>query len=35
VRKDNGDVIAFYGKLGYSEDAVVSMGKRLVKDDGA
>jgi ribosomal protein S18 acetylase RimI-like enzyme len=35
VRKDNLDAIAFYQSLGYTEDAVVSMGKRLIKDDGA
>jgi ribosomal protein S18 acetylase RimI-like enzyme len=35
VRKDNVDAIAFYRKLGYSEDAVVNMGKRLIKDGGA
>jgi ribosomal protein S18 acetylase RimI-like enzyme len=35
VRKDNVDAIAFYQRLGYTEDAVVSMGKRLVRDDGA
>jgi ribosomal protein S18 acetylase RimI-like enzyme len=34
VRAENGDAIAFYRSLGYSEDAVVSMGKRLIKDDG-
>ncbi len=35
VRKDNADAAAFYGRLGYVEDAVVSMGKRLIKDNGA
>jgi ribosomal protein S18 acetylase RimI-like enzyme len=35
VRKDNVDAVAFYHRLGYTEDAVVSMGKRLVRDDGA
>jgi ribosomal protein S18 acetylase RimI-like enzyme len=33
VRTDNVEAIAFYRKLGYAEDAVVSMGKRLVKDE--
>jgi len=32
VRTDNEEAIAFYRKLGYTEDAVVSMGKRLIKD---
>jgi ribosomal protein S18 acetylase RimI-like enzyme len=35
VRESNVDAIAFYRQLGYRQDAVVSMGKRLVKDDGA
>jgi ribosomal protein S18 acetylase RimI-like enzyme len=35
VRNENVDAIAFYQRLGYTEDAVVSMGKRLIKDDGA
>ena len=29
VRHDNRDAIAFYQRLGFAEDAVVSMGKRL------
>jgi ribosomal protein S18 acetylase RimI-like enzyme len=33
IRRDNLDATAFYTRLGYSEDAVVSMGKRLVRDD--
>ena len=33
IRADNDDVIAFYTALGFSEDPVVSMGKRLIKDD--
>jgi hypothetical protein len=33
IRHDNARAIGFYRRLGYSEDAVVSMGKRLVKDD--
>ncbi len=32
VRRDNPEVIAFYAHLGYLEDAVVSMGKRLERD---
>ncbi len=32
VRRSNAGVIAFYRKLGFSEDDVVSMGKRLEKD---
>jgi ribosomal protein S18 acetylase RimI-like enzyme len=34
IRRDNGDAIAFYQRIGFGEDAVVSMGKRLVRDDG-
>jgi len=26
-------VLAFYARLGYAEDDVVSMGKRLIRDD--
>ncbi len=33
VRKENTAVQAFYQALGFAEDAVVSMGKRLEKDD--
>ena len=29
IRGDNRDAIAFYQRLGFAEDAVVSMGKRL------
>ncbi len=32
IRRDNPEVIAFYTRLGYLEDAVVSMGKRLEQD---
>ena len=32
VRTSNTDVIEFYEAIGYSIDAVVSMGKRLVRD---
>ena len=32
VRADNRDVIAFYERIGFKEDAVVSMGKRLEVD---
>jgi ribosomal protein S18 acetylase RimI-like enzyme len=35
IRKDNTQAIAFYRALGYTEDAVVTMGKRLFKDDSA
>ena len=34
IRADNADVIAFYRRIGFAEDAVVSMGKRLERDDG-
>jgi ribosomal protein S18 acetylase RimI-like enzyme len=33
VRRGNTDVVAFYARLGYSEDEVVSLGKRLIRDD--
>jgi ribosomal protein S18 acetylase RimI-like enzyme len=32
IRSSNAKVIAFYQHLGYSQDDVVSMGKRLVHD---
>lgn len=32
VRRTNADVIAFYARLGFAEDAAVSLGKRLVHD---
>ena len=32
VLSDNGEVKAFYQKLGYSVDPVVSFGKRLIQD---
>jgi hypothetical protein len=32
IRSENADVIAFYGALGYRQDEVVSLGKRLVDD---
>ena len=34
IRKSNRDAIAFYRGIGFVEDAVVSMGKRLERDDG-
>jgi ribosomal protein S18 acetylase RimI-like enzyme len=33
VRKSNDQVVAFYNALGYHVDDVVSLGKRLVKDE--
>ncbi|HYP89064.1 MAG TPA: GNAT family acetyltransferase [Polyangiaceae bacterium] len=33
IRRENTDVQAFYAALGFTEDAAVSMGKRLEKDD--
>lgn len=33
IRDTNLDVKAFYQAIGYSEDPVISMGKRLIKDD--
>ena len=35
VRSSNVEVIAFYHALGYALDDVVSMGRRLIADDGA
>jgi ribosomal protein S18 acetylase RimI-like enzyme len=35
VRRGNVAAVAFYETLGYSEDDVVSMGKRLIRDDDA
>ncbi len=32
IRSSNQDVIEFYGKIGFSVDDVISMGKRLVDD---
>lgn len=34
IRASNQGVIEFYRRLGYSSDDVVSMGKRLERDDG-
>ena len=33
VRAGNDEVLAFYARLGYTEDAAVSLGKRLIVDD--
>jgi ribosomal protein S18 acetylase RimI-like enzyme len=33
IRRDNVDAIAFYRRVGFAEDAVDSMGKRLERDD--
>lgn len=35
VRAGNEQVIAFYEALGYADDHTVSLGKRLISDDGA
>ena len=32
IRNDNADAIAFYRRLGFAEDASISMGKRLERD---
>jgi ribosomal protein S18 acetylase RimI-like enzyme len=32
VRSSNAEVIAFYRKLGYTQDDVVSLGRRLIHD---
>jgi ribosomal protein S18 acetylase RimI-like enzyme len=34
VRRDNRDVVAFYERLGFAQDAVVGLGKRLERDEG-
>jgi len=33
VRRDNSEAISFYQRIGFKEDDVVSLGKRLVRDD--
>lgn len=33
IRRDNREAIAFYESIGFAEDAVVSFGKRLERDD--
>lgn len=33
IRQDNREAIAFYRRIGFAEDASVSMGKRLERDD--
>jgi ribosomal protein S18 acetylase RimI-like enzyme len=33
VRSSNADVIAFYKTLGYAQDDVVTLGRRLIADD--
>lgn len=35
VREENDSVLEFYKKIGYSRDAVVSLGKRLISDQSA
>jgi ribosomal protein S18 acetylase RimI-like enzyme len=35
VRANNPEVVAFYQRLGYDVEEMVSMGKRLVRDDRA
>ncbi|MPZ14479.1 MAG: GNAT family acetyltransferase [Chloroflexi bacterium] len=32
VRSDNGDALAFYDRIGFARDDVVSLGKRLERD---
>jgi ribosomal protein S18 acetylase RimI-like enzyme len=34
VRAGNAEAQAFYERLGYAAEALVSMGKRLIRDDG-
>jgi ribosomal protein S18 acetylase RimI-like enzyme len=33
IRRDNGAARAFYERIGWTEDAVISLGKRLERDD--
>ena len=33
IRRDNQEAISFYERVGFAEDAVVSMGKRLERDE--
>jgi ribosomal protein S18 acetylase RimI-like enzyme len=33
VRRDNSEAIAFYQRIGFKEDDVVSLGRRLERDD--
>jgi hypothetical protein len=35
VRSSNAAVLAFYERLGYTQDPVVSLGKRLIPDEQA
>ena len=34
IRRENLEAIAFYERIGFSEDPVLSFGKRLERDDG-
>jgi ribosomal protein S18 acetylase RimI-like enzyme len=34
IRRENVEAIAFYERIGFSEDVVLSFGKRLERDDG-
>jgi ribosomal protein S18 acetylase RimI-like enzyme len=33
IRKDNLEALAFYVRIGFIEDTVVSLGKRLISDE--
>ena len=33
VRRDNADAVGFYRAIGYSQDDVISLGKRLENDE--
>ena len=33
VRRDNGAAVGFYARIGYDEQAVVTLGKRLIADE--
>ncbi|WP_197893547.1 hypothetical protein [Variovorax sp. PBL-H6] len=32
VRSSNAEVVAFYRRLGYTQDDVISLGRRLIQD---
>ncbi len=35
VRSSNGDAVGFYRALGYAPEEIISLGKRLIPDDGS
>jgi len=34
VRSPNAEALAFYRAIGYAQEEIVSLGKRLIRDDG-